>query len=290
MTGLDLTRNSAPLAVLRLIDLIVLILTHERLIRRHLNYAELVDLHELGRLGQCGTGHPRKLVVEAEEVLQRDRGQRLVLFLDANALLRLNRLVQPFRPAAPFKDAAGELVDDPHFAVDHGVVNVALVKTLRLKRLNQVVDERPVLGPVEVVNVHELLCLTDAALGDCDGLVLLIELVVEVGDEIFLRARIHPLRRLTGDHLRRELCELAVGVGGGLGRAGDDQRRTRLVDQNVVDLIDDRKVVHCDRPTVLADPATVLNLLLKRLCHVVAQIIEAELGVRAVCDVIGVSG
>ena len=33
-----------------------------------------------------------------------------------------------------------------------------------------------------------------------------------------------------------------------------------------------------------------LNLLLKRLCHVVAQIIEAELGVRAVCDVSGVSG
>ncbi|CAB4344576.1 unannotated protein [freshwater metagenome] len=196
--------------------------------------------------------------------------------------------MEPFRPAAPFKDAAGELVDDPHFAVDNGVVDVTFVEALSLERLNQVVDERPVLSAVEVVDVHELLGFADAPLGNRDGLVLLVELVVEVGDEILLRARIHPLRRLAGDHLRSQLRELPIRVGGGLGGAGDNQRRTRLVDQNVVDLIDNREVVHRNRAAVLADPATVLNLLLERLRHVVAQVVETELRVCAVGDVGGV--
>ena len=88
----------------------------------------------------------------------------------------------------------------------------------------------------------------------------------------------------------RELGELDVEVGGLLGRAGDDQRRPRLVDEDVVDLVDDRVVVHADRLAVLADPAAVLDLLLQRRRHVVAQVVEAELGVRAVRDVGRVGG
>ena len=120
----------------------------------------------------------------------------MVFLLDANALFRLDRLVEPFRPAAPFEDSTGELVDDPHLTVDDGVVHVTLVKALGLQRLDQVVDERAVLCPVKVVDVHELLGLAYAALGYRDGLVLLIELVIEVGDEVLLGARVHPLGRL----------------------------------------------------------------------------------------------
>ena len=48
-----------------------------------------------------------------------------------------------------------------------------------------------------------------------------------------------PSGALPGDHLAGELGELDVEVGGLLGRAGDDQRRARLVDEDVVDLVDD---------------------------------------------------
>ena len=85
--------------------------------------------------------------------------------------------------------------------------------------------------------------------------------------------------------MRRELGEAVVEVGRLLGRAGDDQRRARLVDEDVVDLVDDREVVHRDGLAVLADAAAVLDLLLQRRRHVVAQVVEAELGVRAVRDV-----
>ena len=108
----------------------------------------------------------------------------------------------------------------------------------------QVVDEVAVLGAVEVVDAEEALGLRDARSVTDDGLVLLVELEVEVGDELLLRARVHALGRLAGLHLRREPRELHVEVGGLLGRAGDDQRRARLVDQDVVDLVDDREGVH----------------------------------------------
>ena len=119
---------------------------------------------------------------------------------------------------------------------------------------------------------------------------LLVELEVEVGDELLLGPRVHPLRALARLHHARQLGEADVELGGLLGGAGDDQRRARLVDQDVVDLVDDRVVVHADRLAGLVDATAVLDLLLQRGRHVVAQVVEAELGVGAVCDVGGVGG
>ena len=56
-------------------------------------------------------------------------------------------------------------------------------------------------------------------------------------------------------------------------RARDDERRPRLVDQDRVDLVDDR------------EPVGALHPLLERDHHVVAQVVEAELVVGAVGDV-----
>ena len=285
---LDLPQHGAPLAVLGLVDLIVAVVADHRLVGRDLDDRQLVDLHELGRLGQRRTGHARELVVHPEVVLERDRRERLVLLLDAHALLRLDRLVQALRPAPALEDPAGELVDDLDLAVDHRVVDVALVQRLGLQRLDQMVDEVAVLGAVEVVDPQEALGLGDALLGHRDGLVLLVELVVEVGDELLLHPRIHALGRLAGLHLRRQPRELGVQVGRLLGRAGDDQRRPRLVDQDVVDLVDDRERVVGRLALLGLRPAAVLDLLLERGRHVVAQVVEAELGVRAVGDVGGV--
>ena len=139
---LDLARDRAPLAFLGLVDLVVLVLADHRPVRGDLHDADLVDLHELGGLGQGRARHARELVVHAEVVLQRDRRERLVLLADAHALLGLDGLVQALRPAAAVQDAAGELVDDLDLAVDDGVVDVLLVERLGLQRLVQVVDQR----------------------------------------------------------------------------------------------------------------------------------------------------
>ncbi|CAM5550709.1 hypothetical protein STENM327S_03571 [Streptomyces tendae] len=73
-----------------------------------------------------------------------------------------------------------------------------------------------------------------------------------------------------------QLGEVAVPLGGLVGRAGDDQRRTGLVDEDGVDLVDDGEVV------------AALDELVLGPRHVVAQVVETELVVRAVGDVAGV--
>ena len=69
-----------------------------------------------------------------------------------------------------------------------------------------------------------------------------------------------------------ELVEVAAVFG----RAGDDQRRARFIDQDRVDFVDDGEAV------------AALDHVAQRVLHVVAQIVEAELVVRAVGDVAGV--
>ena len=287
---LDLARDGRPLAVHGLEDLVVLILADHLAVGRDLDHRELVDLHELVGLGEGGARHAGQLVVHAEVVLERDRRERLVLLAHAHALLGLDRLVEALRPAAAVEDAARELVDDLDLAVDHRVVDVALVQRLGLERLQQVVDQRAVLGLVEVVDGEELLGLGDAALGDRHVLVLLVVLEVVVGDEVLLALRVHPVRLLARLHLRRELGEGLVQVGGLLGGAGDDQRGAGLVDQDVVDLVDDREVVAREGLAVVVVAAAVLDLLVQRGGHVVAQVVEPVLGVGAVRDVGRVGG
>jgi hypothetical protein len=73
--------------------------------------------------------------------------------------------------------------------------------------------------------------------------------------------------------LAHHLGELVVAVGCLLGLARDDQRGAGLVDQDVVDLVDDRvDQVALDHPRGIGH-------------HVVAQVVEAELVVGAVGDV-----
>jgi hypothetical protein len=102
--------------------------------------------------------------------------------------------------------------------------------------------------------------------------VLLVEEVVDVQAGHLVLALGLELALLAHERLG-DACELVVDLGGGLGLAGDDQRGSRLVDEDRVDLVDDRVGVAS------------LGQSLERHGHVVAQVVEAELGVRAVGDV-----
>ena len=200
--------------------------------------------------------------------------ERLVLLLDLDALLRLDRLVEALAPAAPFHDPAGELVDDLHLAVLDHVVDVEVVERLRLQRLVEVVDELRVLRRVEVVDPERALDLRDALRRHADRLELLVEL--EVGAGVLGGALRVAGRRAERNQLLRDAREVVVLLGGRLRLAGDDERRPRLVDQDRVDLVHDPVRVAALDEAVEPDG------------HVVAQVVEAELGVRPVRHVGGV--
>src|SRR5664279_2686471 len=76
------------------VDEVVLVDSNHVAVRRDHDDVELVDLVELGGFGVRRARHARELVVHPEVVLERDRGERLVLFLDLDALFRLDRLME----------------------------------------------------------------------------------------------------------------------------------------------------------------------------------------------------
>ena len=226
---------------------------------------ELVDLVELLGLGHRRAGHPRQLVVQPEVVLERDRGERHALALDAQAFLGLDRLVEALAPASARHLSAGEFVDDDDLAVLDDVVAVALVEGVGAQRLLEVAGESRV-GVVHVLDAEPALHLLDPLLGRGDGLVLEVDEVVAA-----LLFALGPCL-----HPRDEPGEGEVEIGRFLGLAADDQWRPRLVDEDVVDLVDDREA------------ALALDPLVELEDHVVAQVVEPELVVGAVRDVRGV--
>ncbi len=213
-------------------------------------------MRELARLGQRRPRHAGELLVHAEVVLEGDGRQRLVLRLDVDTFLGLDGLMETFAPPATLEDAARELVDDLRLAVLDDVVDVPLEELLRAERGLELMDEVLVDVLVEVVDVECLLDAANAVLGRHDRALRLVDLVVAVA----LEALHDP---------GEPVVELLRVVG----PARDDQRRAGLVDEDRVDLVDDGEEV------------AALRLLVLRQGHVVAEVVEPELVVRAVGDV-----
>ncbi len=262
---LDQLDDGARLVGERAVDLVVGVLAGNRHVGRDLDHFEPVDLAEFGRLGHRRAGHAGQLGIHAEEVLEGDRGQRLVLALDLDLFLGLERLVQALGIAPAGHHAAGELVDDDDLAVLDDVVDVAGEQLVGAQRLRHVVEHRDLRRRIEAdalgqqaVAAQDVLDRLDAGIGQHDGAVLLVLL-----EMVGLEARDHGVGAAI--ELRRIL-----------GRAGDDQRRARLVDQDRIDLVDDG---------VVEGP---LGHGIQAVLHVVAQVVETQLVVGAVGDVAGV--
>ena len=242
---------------------------------------EVVDLGEFFRFGVGGAGHAGQLLVLAEVVLEGDGRERLVLALDLDPFLGLDGLVQAIAPAAARHQTAGELVDDDDFAVFDHVVDVELEEGVGAQRLVDVVLDVRVFEIVDVPAVQtgqqHLLDLLRAALGQRDGLVLLVD---EVVAGFLERFALFGLGVAAGDgaglQTRNEAVDLVVELGRFFRRTGDDERRARFVDEDAVDLVHDREVV----------PA--LHVVRELELHVVAEVVEPELVVGAVGDVAGV--
>ena len=171
-------------------------------------------------------------------------------------------------PLAARHQAARELVNNHHFPLLHDVVYVALVEKVGLERVIDQVWPLHVAGGVKALHAGEFLRQSYALLGEGDGVLLLLDLKMLVGLE------------LAGDLI-------GLGVLGDVvvGRAGDDQRRPRFIDEDVIHLVDDREVERALGLLHVLGEAVVIS---RRHPHVVAEVVEAELVVGAVGDVAGI--
>ncbi len=204
----------------RAIDFIVFVNTLDGKIGRNFQNFETVNIAELFRFRCSRTGHAGELGIHAEIVLESDRSQCLVFRLDRNLFLRFQCLMETFRITAARHHATSKLVNDDDFVIADDIVFVALEQFMRPQRVVQVMDDRDILDVVQAFafqmsrSVEKLLDLFGADFGEDGCLLLLVDL------------KIFRLKSWN------ESVDEVVEVGAIFERAGNDQRRTRFVNED----------------------------------------------------------
>ena len=273
---LHLPDNRPELARLGLIHNIVVIHTLIGTVGGNLHNIQIVNGAEFLGFRHGGTGHAGELVIQAEIVLERDGGQRLVLAVDVDVLLGLNGLMQTVGVPAAEHQTAGELVHDDDLTVLHHVVDVPLHGAVGLQSLIDVVVQRGVGGVGQVLYMEELLGLGDAGGGQRCGFGLFVHNVVCIDVGVLFLLVIHLHNNLflqAGDeHLRH-----IVHLGGLFTLTGDNEGGTGLIDEDGVHLVHDGEAV------------TPLHQLVGVDAHIITEVVEAHLVIGAVSDVGGIS-
>ena len=262
------------LAAFVLVNRIRIVLTGYRLVGRDFNNVQLIGVAEFLFLGQRGTGHAGQLAVQTEVVLEGDGCQRLALVLDLYAFLGLDRLMQTLVVAAAEHQTAGKLINNDDLTVTDNVVYVALHNAACLDGLVNVVLQRGIRGVGQVFYLKVSLGALLTVRGQRRGLGLFIDDVIGI-DVVLLLLGIHFLDAQAGELSGKAVSNL-VQLRGLLALTGNDQRRTRLINQDGVNLIDDGERMVTLNHCIFVDR------------HVVAQVVETELIVRAVGDISGV--
>ena len=283
MAVANVFRDGVVLLFGRLVDEVVVVLADGRPVGRDDHRFQAVDLLEFIGFRVGRARHAAELAVHAEVVLEGHRGQRLVLALDLHTFLGFHGLVQAVAPAPARHQAAGELIDDDHFAVLHDVMLVTVVEVVGPQRRIDVVHQRDVGRVIQARALsqqaglqEQLLGLFVAGFGEEHLVRLFVDGEVASVDDTFAGAHIGFADLLLQP--RDDGVDAHIHLGVIFGLAADDQWRARFVDEDGVDLVDDGVV------------QATCNAVAHVLHHVVAQVVEAELVVGAVGDVGGVGG
>ena len=205
-----------------------------------------------------------------KEVLKRDARHGLRFTFDLDVLFGFDSLVKAITPSPARHQAAGELIDDNHLPLLDHIITVTLVKNVCAKGLLHVMIQFQVSRVVKIAAVQQLLDLQDARFSQCRSPVLLIH------REVARRMRLpwfFPFDDFAALQKGDDAVYLVVFVGRFFAGPGDDQRRTRFINQDRIHLIHDREI------------EIALDIILQAELHVVAKIIEPEFVVRPVRNV-----
>ena len=323
MEALDLINDRAPLVLLTQEHQVIAIAADHGLVGGDTDHAKLVNLIELSGFSVGSTSHAREALVKLEEVLDGDGGHRLRLFLNRDAFLRFNGLMQSVGPLPTHHLATGVLVnnDDGLLSLiirSHHVIAVALIDGVSAHGLFKKVGHVHVLAHVETTDLGFALCFGDAFVGQRGAFLIKFHFVVlhalvadllkfaefglcslEAVAQYGLCGTVARVANFAFNVRSLGLCNFHLLISGfprgllahkvlgkavrhfvagldGVGHTADDERCARFVNQDGIDFIDDRKLTAS------------LHLVFRARLHVVAQVIEAELGGGSVHHVAGV--
>ena len=128
MNFFDLFNDRVPLFTFRPVNGVRIGNSSQRSIGRDGDHVKVVYLHEFGRFGHRSTGHPGQLLIELEEVLQRDRRQSLSLFLDPHTFFGLNRLMKTVTPLTTFHHSSRVFIDNDDLVAANDVVYIPFIE------------------------------------------------------------------------------------------------------------------------------------------------------------------
>jgi len=231
------------------------------LIGRHDNDIEVINLFKFSRLGVGGTGHARQFFIHAEIVLEGDGGKGLVFLFDLDIFLGFQRLMQAVAVTPSLHGATGELINNDDLVVADDIVDILFKEDMRLQRLVEVMQLFDIDRVIEVFDLQHVFAEGDALLGQRYLSRLLIDGVMFIHFKFW-----------------DDPVDVLIQLGGKFRRTGDDQRRSRFIDENGVHLIDDGEI----------KPA--LTIIAQLKLHIVAEIVETELVIGTVGDIGSVGG
>ncbi|MNC10300.1 hypothetical protein D3C75_579390 [compost metagenome] len=262
----DFLHYRTELACFGLVHHVRQILPDHRPVGGHHYNLQAIDLLELFFLGLCRTGHTGQLAVHPEVVLEGDGGQRHAFILDFDAFLGLNRLMQAVAVTAAHHEASGEFIYDDNlfrfvFLIHlHDIIHIALHNGVGLQPLGYMVVNSDIGMVEEVLNVEIALRLGHPCFRQGDGFQLHIHVVILLFPQ---------------GHDETVGCHIQIRRLGGL--SGNNKRRPRFIHQNGV---------HFVHNGIIKGP---LHHLLFIQNHIVPQVIKAELIVRTIGNITGIS-
>ena len=191
-------------------------------------------------------------------------------------LLRLDCLMKSVRITAARHNTSGKLIDDHNLVVFYNVILVTVHQVMGTKCKDNVVLDLKVLRICKVLNIKEFLNLLHTLLSKVDNLVFLIYNEVSGLNNFLAHDSCHLGHLMAGFSTLQLLCKNIadlIQLGGLAALTGNDQRGTRLINQDGVDLIDDTVV-----------KITLYQLLLVDN-HVITKVIESKLVIGNISNV-----
>ena len=139
MGGLDLVNGCGKLFPAGFVDAVVFVDARDDTVGRDDGDLESVNVVEFVGLGLGCSGHAGEFLVQAEVILDGDRGHRLCFPVDLDTLLGLDGLMESVAPAAARHLASGEGIDDDDLVLLNDILHILLVEAEGLQELGNVV-------------------------------------------------------------------------------------------------------------------------------------------------------
>ena len=277
----DLLHNRVEFFLLCLINGVLQVLTDHRAVCGDHDNIHAINIPELPLLRLGCTGHTGLFAELIKEVLEGDGSQSPGLSSYVYVLLCLNGLVETVGIPAARHNTASELVNDQYLVVLYHIVLIPEHHVIGTEGQDDIMLDLQVLRIGQVFNMEELLHLLNAFGRQVYNLILLID--NEISGLLDLLAHdsvefIELSGLLAPGQLSRQHIADLVKLCGLPALAGNDQRRSGLIDEDRVHLVDD---------TVIQIPQ---NHLLFVDGHIVTKIVKAQLIVRHIGDIAVVGG